>query len=157
MGLGDLGQGRVRILEATVEPAGEPRAQRPRPAGPGPKRPAGEDTIGDDYRFDGLWEDLPRHEMRAGVDMLVAHFGVDDAKRFIDTLTRARMKQLAFNGTDSALRAAQELAPQLATAARQVGDWAKTNPVVLGGVLGSVASAALSYMSHKRRVEGSSG
>ena len=149
MGLADFGR-RVPVVVAVLEPG---EAPGPRQAPPG-ARPAGSGPIGDDYRYDGLWEDLPQHEMRAGVALLVAHFGEDDAKRFIDTLTRARMKQLAFNGTDSALRAAQEYAPHLAEAAQHVGSWAKKNPVVLGGVIGSVASAAFSYLSHKRKLEG---
>lgn len=141
MGLGSLGpRGRI---PAVLEPAQAP----PRP---GPVQ----EPIGDDYRYDGLWEDLPREQMREGVAMLVARFGEDDAKRFIDTLTRARMKQIAFNGTDTALRAAAEYAPHVANAAKHVGTWAKGNPVVLGGLIGSAASVAFSYLSHKRKLEG---
>lgn len=126
---------------AGAAPAGSQRDQEP---------------IGDDYRFDGLYEDLPKARMREGLDMLVELYGTDDARRFIDTMTRARVKQLAFNGTDSAFKMAQEYAPHMATAAKHMSSWARTNPVVLGGVLGSVASAALSYVSHRKRV-GSSG
>lgn len=140
MGLGD----RNPRLRATLEPG---------VGAQGAGAPAGA-PIGDDYRYDGLWEDLSREQMRAGVALLVSHFGEEDAKRFIDTLTRARMKQIAFNGTDSALKAVQEYAPHMAEVAKHAAAWAKNNPVVLGGLIGSAASATFSFLSHKRKLEG---
>lgn len=154
MGLGDLSP---RALPAELVEDELPGGWGRPGAGAGEGAGARHDEEGPDYRFEGLWEDLPQARMREGVDLLIAHFGAEDAKRFIDTLTRARVKQLAFNGTDSAFRAAQEYAPQVATAARQVGAWAKTNPVVLGGVIGSVASAALSFVHHRKRMNESGG
>ena len=121
MGLGDL-------------PAGAPAAD-----------------VGRRHRYDGLWDDLPHDRMTEGVALLVAHFGPDDARRFIDTMTRARMRQLALNGTDSAYQLAQEYVPHAIEAARTIKTWAKSNPVVVGGAVGSVLSALFSYHTHRKR------
>lgn len=102
-------------------------------------------------RFDSLHPDLTPAELREGIDMLIAHFGKDGARRFIDTVVRARMKQLAFNGTAGAVDLARQHAPAVAATVQHLRTWAATNPIVLAGVFGSASAAALSFLQHRKQ------